>query len=686
MLPLVEKDPWLRPVAETIEKRHADYLRTRSWIEQEWGSLYAFASAHLYFGLHYEASEAEKEGADVPRQGEWVFREWLPHARHVFFLGDFNAWDQTSHALQPVGGGVWEIRIRAGEYPGLCHLSRYKLYIHDSNGQWAMRMPAYAFYALQEAGNKDFSAVVWNPSPAENFAWGEDEKRFQSPDFSQETPFIYEAHVGMAQDKEGVGTYDEFRRNVLPRVKQAGYNVLQLMGIAEHPYYGSFGYHVSNFFAPSSRFGSPDDLKALIREAHKMGISVVMDVVHAHFVENKNEGLNALDGADDLYSYAGDRGTHPYWGSRMFNFSRNEVRRFLLSNLRYWVEEFHFDGFRFDGVTAMIYWHRGYVEHFGTYENYFGSQVDEDALIYLRLANDLLAELRPGNPLSIAEEVSGMPGMTAPTRDGGMGFNFRLSMGIPDFWIRLLKEKRDEEWRMEELWRTVNDRLDGVPQIAYVESHDQALVGDQTLAFRLMGAWMYKGMATGFSNPVVDRGMALHKMIRLFTLFAGAEGGGYLNFMGNEFGHPEWIDFPRPGNGDSYRYARRQWHLVDDPGLKYRFLASFDRAMLALASRIGLRRQGFAHLLYLDEGDQTLAFELAERYVFVFNWHPEKGRASYRVPVRRRGKYRLVLCTDSVEFGGFGRVEAETGFFTEEEYLQIYNINRAAQVFALEQS
>lgn len=678
LLPFVENDPWLWPVAERIEKRYSDYRRTRQWIEQQCGDLYRFASAHLYFGLHYR----EKDKT-------WVFREWLPHARHVFLIGDFNDWDQTSHPLRripddPKGenieSGVWQIEIPAGSVPGLRHLSRYKLYIQDCNGRWAMRLPAYTFYTCQDPQSKDFSAVVFRPEKP--YRW--QDKAFESPDFSRKTPLIYEAHIGMAQEKEGVGSYREFAENVLPRIKEGGYDVLQLMGIAEHPYYGSFGYHVSNFFAPSSRFGSPDDLRYLIDKAHGMGISVVMDVVHAHFVENRNEGIHALDGSEDLYSYGGSAGTHPHWGSRMFNFSRNEVRRFLLSNLRYWMEDFHVDGFRFDGVTAMIYFHRGYVDCFGTYDNYFGNQVDTDAMIYLSLANELIGLLRPETHLSIAEEVSGMPGMTVPVAQGGIGFDYRLSMGIPDFWIKLLKERKDEDWIVGDLWRTVNDRLANVPQIAYAESHDQALVGDQTLAFRLMGADMYTEMSVLSSSGVIDRGLALHKMIRLFTLFVGSEGGGYLNFMGNEFGHPEWIDFPREGNGWSYKYARRQWSLADDPLLKYRFLQAFDREMICLASQINPRTCDFAWLLQLDEANKTIAFEVAGDYVFVFNWHPEKSIPDYKVKVRNPGKYRLRLSSDQSCFGGFERVEYPGEYFTFGDSLSIYNVNRAAMVFRRE--
>lgn len=666
LLPFIENDPWLWPMADRIEKRHSDYRKTEAWIREEWGSVYDFASAHLYFGLHKDR-----------KRKTWTFREWLPHARKVFLLGDFNDWDQTAHALRAGKDGVWEIEMPFDQVPRLEHLSRYKIYVQDCHGKWAMRMPAYAFCTVQDPVSKDFSAVVWEPRSA--FRWACPE--FESPDFSRNTPMIYEAHVGMAQEKEGVGSYVEFAEKVLPRIQAGGYNVLQLMAVAEHPYYGSFGYHVSNFFAPSSRFGTPDQLRYLVDEAHRRGISVVMDVVHAHFVENLNEGLNALDGSDDLYSYGGKVGTHPYWGSRMFNFSRNEVRRFLLSNLRYWLEEFHFDGFRFDGVTAMIYFHRGYTGRFGTYENYFGSEVDGDALIYLSLANDLIHGIRPRACLSIAEEVSGMPGMTVPTAEGGIGFDYRLSMGIPDFWIKLLKERRDEDWVMAELWETVSNRLPGVPQIAYAESHDQALVGDQTLAFRLMGAEMYSNMSVLRSSPVIDRGMALHKMIRLFSLFVGAEGGGYLAFMGNEFGHPEWIDFPREGNGWSYRYARRQWSLADAPLLRYRFLQAFDREMVGLAKEINLRVCGFACLLQVDEDGKSIALEVAGKYVLLFNWHVSSSQPDYPVAVRQEGKYRLRLCTDSPRFGGFGRVDEAGEFFTKDGKLSVYNINRAAQVF-----
>lgn len=689
-LPFIERDPWLWPVADRIEKRHDDYRRTKAWIEAQYGSLYEFAGAHHYYGLH------------PVEPGGWVFREWLPNAKDVFLTGDFNGWDYTAHPLRKVCGadgrwqGDWEIRLDDPDdartrrlTPGSC----YKIYVHGADGAWHLRLPAYTFFTEQDPDTKDFKAKIPPGAAAGGTGSTANVGSAATPGIGSPvtnpapfSPLIYEAHIGMAQEKEGIGTYREFTENVLPRIAADGYNTVQLMGIAEHPYYGSFGYHVSNFFAPSSRFGTPDELRTLIETAHKMGLYVLMDIVHAHFVANLNEGLWALDGTPDLYNYPEPRGTHPYWGSKMFAFNKNEIRRFLLSNLRYWIEDFGFDGFRFDGVTAMIYFHRGYTDYFGSYQNYFGEGVDEDALIYLRLANDLLRELsarrqaaattpdtrRPAAaaltlPLfSIAEEVSGMPGTTVPCAEGGLGFDYRLSMGIPDFWIKLLKERRDEDWVMREIWRTLNDRLPDVPQIAYCESHDQALVGDQTLAFRLMGAHMYTEMGVGAASPVVERGLALHKMIRLVSLFAGSGGGGYLNFMGNEFGHPEWIDFPREGNGWSYHYARRQWSLSDRADLKYHFLLAFDRAMIALAAEIGLKTMGFARLLYLHEADKIMAFDLCDgRYVFAFNWHVSDSFPDYRLPVHHPGRYRLRLSSDDAAFGGFGRTDAGTHYFSQ---------------------
>ncbi|MCF0201360.1 MAG: alpha amylase C-terminal domain-containing protein, partial [Bacteroidales bacterium] len=472
---------------------------------------------------------------------------------------------------------------------------------------------------------------------------------------------IYEAHVGMAQETEGVGTYKEFTEKILPRIKADGYNAVQLMAIAEHPYYGSFGYHVSNFFAPSSRFGTPEELKELIDTAHGMGLLVIMDLVHSHTVKNIREGLNLFDGSDHQYLHPGARGEHRLWDSKLFDYGKENTLQLLLSNVRYWLEDFHFDGFRFDGVTSMLYLDHGIGVVFDAPEKYFGSNVDDDAVTYLQLANTLTHELNP-DAITIAEDVSGMPGLCQAIADGGMGFDYRLGMGLPDFWIKVLKDQPEEQWNMSQFFFTMNDHLPTTKTIAYAESHDQALVGDKTIAFRLMDKEMYTSMSIDTPSITVDRGIALHKMIRLFTITLGGE--AWLNFMGNEFGHPEWIDFPRHDNGWSYQYARRQWSLVDNGWLKYKFMGTFDQAMLNFVKDNDILSSAQAWLLKADEENKTIIYE-RNNLIFVFNWGA-KSLPDYEIPLKQTGDYRIIFSSDSPDFGGFGNISTDTRFPSEQ--------------------
>ena len=666
-LAIVEQDDWLKPVEGAMTERYAHFCRRLSGIERTAGSLVDYANGYLYFGFQY----------DPVRRG-WWFREWLPGAIDVYLFGDFNGWQRTELPLRRGAGGVWSIFLPDESFAGrLVHGSRVKILVHGRNG-WLERIPAYIRRVVQDEQSKDFSGQLW--APAEPFDWNGD--RFDISSLG--SLYIYECHVGMSQEKEGVGTYAEFAGTVLPRIKEDGYNVVQLMAVAEHPYYGSFGYHVSNFFAPSSRFGMPEDLKALIKRAHELGLAVVMDLVQAHYVKNINEGLNELDGTDHHYSLPGPAGEQPYWDSKLFDYGKPEVEHFLLSNVKYWLDEFHFDGYRFDGVTSMIYTHHGYTE-FDSRDKYF-TDVNGDALAYLTLANKLVHDFRPG-AVTIAEDVSGMPGMCAPVPDGGVGFDYRLGMAVPDFWIKLLKEVPDEEWNIWEMWHMMVDRLGTVKTVAYCESHDQALVGDKTLAFRLMDKQMYTDMNRSAENLVIDRGMALHKLIRLFTI--SLAGDAYLNFMGNEFGHPEWIDFPREGNGWSYAHARRQWSLSTNGFLRYSFLGEFDKAMIGLMRRYGVLASGFAYNHLMDEMNKTIVYSHRGDLLFVFNWHPQRSIPGYEVPVPAPGRYRIVLSSDAKRFGGYGRIDESVDAFSFPRthadgsvghYIKVYNLSRAALV------
>ena len=642
---MVEHDEWLHPVEGEIEYRHKLYTERLAAIERAAGSLVDYANGYRYFGWQHDDDLAG-----------WRFREWLPGAHDVYLFGDFNNWQRTELRLQRDRSGVWSIFLPDAMYGDrLTHGSLYKLHVHGDNG-WHDRIPAYATRVVQDDATKNFTAQFWIPQP---FDWSDD-----AFDASRNgAPLIYEAHVGMAQEREGVGTYREFTERILPVIKREGYNAVQLMAIAEHPYYGSFGYHVSSFFAPSSRFGTPEELKALVRRAHQLGLAVIMDLVHAHYVKNLNEGINELDGTDHLYSKPGDAGYQPYWDSMIFDYGKSEVQHFLLSNVKYWLDEFHFDGFRFDGVTSMIYRHHGYTE-FDSRDKFFDEGVDRDALTYLTLANRLVHDFRP-SATTIAEDVSGMPGMCFPPEAGGIGFDYRLGMAIPDFWIRLLKEVPDEEWNIHEMWSVMTSRLPGVKTVAYAESHDQALVGDKTIAFRLMDKEMYFHMDRASQNLVIDRGMALHKMIRLMTIATG--GDAYLNFMGNEFGHPEWIDFPREGNGWSYKYARRQWDLVDRQDLKYRYLNAFDNAMIGLVSHVHNFQAKPVRKLWEKDDDQVLAFMRGD-LLFVFNFSPVNSYNGYGI-LAPAGCYVPVLSTDDPAFGGFGNIDLTVKHLTQPDPL-----------------
>ncbi|MBC7981390.1 MAG: alpha amylase C-terminal domain-containing protein [Armatimonadetes bacterium] len=653
---LVQDDPWLEPQTEAIRRRSSRFQTALADIREKSGSLSAYARGHKYSGIHFN-----------PATNQWIVREWAPEAKAVSLIGDFNGWKRESHPLEKKEGGIWELVLNSTE---LAHGEKIKLHVHGADDSRRDRLPACIRRAVQDPATHDYTGQIWNPP--EPYLW---KHEFDPRGIG--APLIYESHTGMAGEEPRVHTYREFADEVLPRVAGAGYNTVQLMAVQEHPYYGSFGYHVSSFFAACSRFGTPEDLKYLIDTAHGMKIAVLLDVVHSHAVKNLSEGLNNFDGSGHQYFHSGARGEHPGWDSKCFDYGRPEVRQFLLSNVRFWLEEYHFDGFRFDGVTSMLYHSHG-DRAFGSYDDYFGNDADEDAILYLKLTNELIAEIKPG-AIVVAEDMSGMPGLCRPNMDGGIGFTHRLAMGIPDHWIKLLKHSRDEDWNLDELWGVLTNRRHGEATIAYAESHDQALVGDKTLAFWLMDKEMYWHMAKDDPHPVIERGIALHKIIRLLTLAFGGE--GWLSFMGNEFGHPEWLDFPREGNGWSYHYCRRQWSLLDNPDLKYQWLAKWDRGMLELAKNTQLLSSAPAQLIHIDHENQILIAERAN-LVFVINLSPTKSIFSYGLSPYRKLTHKLLLDSDATEFGGHCRIDHSFDYpIAADGQMKIYTTSRTALVF-----
>ncbi|MBP9998222.1 MAG: alpha amylase C-terminal domain-containing protein [Bacteroidales bacterium] len=645
---IYETDPWLEPFKDAIEARHSRILAQKKKLAGK-GPLTKAVNNHLYYPLHLE-------------DGQWVIREWAPNASRIYLIGDFNNWKRTdAYMLKPAGQGNWELKVPE---MFIRHGDLYKLWIEWPGGG-AERLPAYVTRVVQDTETKVFSAQVWRPVPYE---WknGLAGKR--------RNPLIYECHIGMSSNEEKVGTFNEFREKVLPRVKRLGYDTLQIMALQEHPYYGSFGYQVSNFFALSSRFGTPEEFKALVDEAHGMGIAVIMDMVQSHAVKNEAEGLSRLDGREDLYFYGGPQGFHPAWDSRCFDYGKDEVQFFLLSNCKFWMEEYHLDGFRFDGVTSMIYWSHGLGVDFTGYDMYYNNGVDENAVTYLALANMLIHEINP-DAITIAEDVSGMAGLAAPFKAGGVGFDFRMSMGVADHWIKWIKERTDDQWGMGEIWYELTNKREDEKTISYAECHDQAMVGDKTIIFRLIDKEMYWSMNKGSQNLIVDRGIALHKMIRLVT--AATAGNGYLNFMGNEFGHPEWIDFPREGNGWSYQHARRQWDLADNTDLRYGCLEAFDRDMVHLISKERVLSERPENL-WVDEDKKVLVFK-RKNCIFALNFNPVASYEGFAFTAPD-GEYRLILNTDDSQYDGFGRVRTGEKHVTDNHTLYLYLPSRCALV------
>jgi 1,4-alpha-glucan branching enzyme len=623
----VQIDPWLKPFS-FILKRRAEKAKLRE-LEFTDGkkTLKELANNHLHYGLFQTDTH-------------WVFREKAPNAKQIFLMGDFSYWrPMEQYALHPIGNGDWEIQL---PHSFLKHGSLYKLWMVWESGA-DERLPSHARRVVQDEGTKLFSAQVWEPET--QYVWKNPQPK------KPKNPLIYEAHIGMSSQNEEINTYWKFKEHVLPRIKKLGYNTIQLMAIQEHPYYGSFGYQVANFYAPSARFGTPEELMELIDAAHGFGISVILDVVHSHAVSNVKEGLSLFDGSDNLYFHSGNKGYHPVWDSRCFNYGKNETVLFLLSNLKYWLELFKFDGFRFDGVTSMSYWNHGIGVDFLDYKQYFDTNVDEDAIVYLTLANKLIKEVN-FNAFAIAEDVSGMPGMAYPVAEGGIGFDFRMSMGISDFWCKLIKERPDEQWSPGEIFFRLTDKRKEEQTVSYAESHDQAMVGDKTIIFRLIDKEMYTGMSVLSQNLIVDRGIALHKLIRLLTLSLSQ--GGYLNFMGNEFGHPEWIDFPREGNNWSLKYARRQWNLVDNDELKYKYLNAFDAAMIQFIQQHNIL-DAPPHVIVQDNDTKILAY-LRNGAMFVYNLSPTHSHTGFEL-YAPEGEYKIVLNSDSAAFGGFGNID-----------------------------
>lgn len=655
MYRLLELNPDLKRYQADIDLRMESYRRTKKRLLGDGGKLCDFANAYAYYGFHH-----------LP--GCWVYREWAPQASALYLMGDFNHWQKRAHPLKKLTHGNWEIVLQGDN--ALKSGMKVKTVV-EANGKLSEHIPLYARRVVQDPQTYLWAAEV--NDERQTFAWCD--QAFQAED----SLYIYEAHIGMASEEETIASYRYFADEILGQIKKSGYNTIQLMAIMEHPYYGSFGYQVTNFYAASSWFGKNEDLKYLINKAHLLGLRVLLDVVHSHAAKNTAEGINCFDGTEEQFFLSGKAGDHPAWGTKCFNYAKDEVIHFLLSNLKFWLEEYHFDGFRFDGVTSMLYKDHGLGTDFGDNSRYFSLNTDIAAITYLQLANELIHELKP-EAITIAEDMSAMPGIGLAIADGGLGFDYRLGMNLPDLWLKTVKEKKDEDWDIAAIWSNMCLRRNGEKTVAYVESHDQALVGDKTLIFQLADARMYSDMDKIIHNPVIDRAIALHKMIRLWTLAGGGE--AYLNFMGNEFGHPEWIDFPRLGNNWSYRYCRRQWSLRDNGYLKYMWLAAYDQDMLKITKEAALFKQRMGDLLYLSNEKKLIVF-YRQHLIFAFNFHPDTSYTDVLIPLKLETDFTLIMSSDDAKYGGQDLVKHQcypNKVFAGQHFIELYLPARCALI------
>lgn len=646
-LNILDYDPYLEPFKEDLSLRLFEFARTKKRLLGTDGSLVDFANGYKYFGFQQESKH-------------WTFREWAPNAKRAWLVGDFNNWE-NNFELKQAYGGTWEISI-----PGMLPVgSKVKVKLLLPSGETVYRVPSYIMFAVPNERH-ELDGVIVQPK----YDW-----KNKAPQL-KEAPLIYEAHIGISTEDYKINSYKEFTRDILPRIKKAGYNTIQLMAIMEHPLYASFGYQVSNFFAISSRFGQPEDLMELIDQAHGMGLRVLLDVVHSHAVKNIEDGLNYFDGTENQYFHEGERGNHPAWKTKLFNYGKDEVIHFLLSNLKFWLDTYHFDGFRFDGVTSMLYHDHGLGTAFTDYSKYFSLNTDIEAVTYLMLANELTHLFNP-SATTIAEDMSAMPGMALPISSGGIGFDYRLSMGIPDFWIKQLKEKTDNSLDLLSLWWELTTRRPGEKNIGYSESHDQALVGDKTIMMWLADEEIYWKMDLNSQSLKIDRAIALHKLIRLITFSLAGE--GYLNFMGNEFGHPEWLDFPRQENHDDFQHARRQWSLADNKDLRFQYLLTFDQAMINLERHYKfLESPEPVQQLWIKNSDKLLAYKKGQ-LLFVFNFHPSYEQ---ELQLQFPEKPELIFDSDDQKFGGFG---PRSSFGWSKGHLNLILEPRTAMVFQIKE-
>lgn len=539
--------------------------------------------------------------------------------------------------------------------PAISHGSRYRVYFNTPNGALE-RVPAWATYVLPDSDGNQYYAVHWEPPPEDVYKWKN--KRPKVPKSFR----IYECHVGISGIEQKISSFNEFISKVLPHIKNAGYNAIQLIGVIEHRDYSSVGYKVTNLFAVSSRFGTPNDFKHLVDEAHGLGLLVFLDIVHSYSAADELVGLSLFDGSNDCYFHTGKRGHHKYWGTRMFKYGDVDVLHFLLSNLKWWVVEYQIDGFQFHSLSSMMYTHNGFATFTGEMEEYCNQYVDKDALIYLILANEMLHELHP-DIITIAEDATFYPGLCEPTSQGGLGFDYWVNLSVSEMWLWLLENAPYQEWNMNKIVSVlVNNQQSHEKMLLYTENHNQSISGGRSFAEIILRK--FKEQPFG-SEDVTFRVSSLHNMVKLITF--SISGSAYLNFMGNEFGHPNRVEFPMPSNNYSFNFANRRWDLLLE-GV-HNNLFKFDMDMMRMDEHEQILSRGLPKVHHVNDFNMVISY-IRGPLLFICNFHPEISHKMYIIGVEEAGEYKVILNTDEISYGGHGELK-------DDQYLQRTSNKRA---------
>ena len=592
-------------------------------------------------GTHYDIYK--KLGAHITeKDGEKgvYFAVWAPKAKSVSVIGDFNDWNGDADRMEKTGDvGIFELFI-----PGITTGVLYKYLIESAKGEKLYKADPYANFAELRPGT---ASIVTDLT---KFKWSDNtwlKKRNESN--IQEIPMaIYECHIGSwmrhpGREDEGFYTYRQFADRIVDYLLDMHYTHIELIGIAEHPFDGSWGYQVTGYYAPTSRYGTPEDFMYMINKLHKNGIGVILDWVPAHFPRDAH-GLADFDGSA-VYEYADSRkGEHPDWGTKIFDYGKSEVKNFLIANAIFWIEEFHIDGLRVDAVASMLYLDYGKKD--GQWvANEYGGNENLEAIEFFKHLNSLVMGRYPG-VMMIAEESTAWPKITAKPEDGGLGFTFKWNMGwMHDFcdYMKLDPIFRKDNHHKMTFAMSYNDAENYI----LVLSHDEVVHLKCSMLNKMPGYYVDK-----FAN------------LRVGYTFMMGHAGKKLLFMGQEFAQDsEWNEA-----------KELDWALLDDP--LHAGMQAYVRELLKIYNKYPAMHEldrGFGGFQWINANDTFKSIysfirlgknDKKNRLVFVMNFTPI-SRDDYRVGVPEKKKYKLLLDSNEERFGGNGMVR-ETAYQAEE--------------------